>query len=294
MIQDLVEVDLPKQPEPVATPVAVKTESVQPAPKIAPGPKTLPKEPAFAQLPYAKPEPRADDVKNKMGGTGVVNVPPSIKALKQKADTFANTATKGARANAPETWQFDRPNPWSQIVHNPSDEYPYYFHIKLKVPSLNDFQAWKSVVPNIGFDPMAGEIIIPSKDEASALALANLIAINFSGMMTLDNILDKKLIQISVAKAKTHEMVQTKFREQINSIIYGKSQNNSSNFEKDLANPNKPTSAQAEKFESLESTAESVDFESETFKDTFQHFSDTNNNNVGEPDGYDGGDYSYL
>jgi hypothetical protein len=49
---------------------------------------------------------------------------------------------------------------------------------------------WK-IIPNINFDPRAGELIIPSKDEPSALALANLILINFSGQMSLQNILEK-------------------------------------------------------------------------------------------------------
>ena len=34
------------------------------------------------------------------------------------------------------------------------------------------------VIPNLEFDPRTGEIIIPSKDEPSAIALANLIVIN--------------------------------------------------------------------------------------------------------------------
>ena len=114
-----------------------------------------------------------------------------------------------------------RNNPWSRVLYNPNDEYSYYFYIKIKIPSLNDYENWKKIVPNLNFDPRTGELIIPSKDEASALALANLIVVNFMGQLSLDNILQKKLIQISVAKAKNHEVVQNKLREQIMDNLYG-------------------------------------------------------------------------
>ena len=123
--------------------------------------------------------------------------------------------------------------PWSRVLYNPNDEYSYYFYIKIKIPSLNDYENWRKIIPNLNFDPRTGELIIPSKDEASALALANLIVVNFNGQLSLDDILQKKLIQISVAKAKNHEIVQNKLREQIMDNLYGTSlepnQSNQSN-----------------------------------------------------------------
>jgi hypothetical protein len=238
-------------------------------------------------LPFAKPEPQANDVQYAMGMTGVRNVPKSVQERQiapprqevRPKEKFANT-----QKPKPQVWEFDKPNPWTRIVFNNANEYPYEFFIKLRIPSLNDFQSWKQVVPNLDFDPRSGELIIPSKDEPSALALANLIAINFGGMMSLDNILEKKLIQISVAKAKTHELVQTKLREQINETLYGKKTANvENNFEKDLAKNNK----QIEKFDVK-------DIKDENFKDTFQHFSDNSNEQNNEPAGYDGSDYSFL
>jgi len=277
MINDLLDVEKPKPKQ--ITP----TESIPTTPAVA----TTPVPPTVSTMQPIlsfRPEAKAND---RAGLTSVLNVPPSIKN-RERFEDFADTKN----ANV---WDFDRPNPWTKIVLNKNSEYPYEFYIKVRIPSLNDLDAWKQVVPNIGFDPRIGALIIPSKDEASALALANLIIINFTGQMTLDNILEKRLIQISVAKAKNHELVQTKLREQINENLRGKSTSNTSNnFEKDLAR--KSDSPIKESFEesfeeSLESTEtyDNVNFQSEEFKDTFQHFSNEN-----EPDGYDGADFSYI
>lgn len=134
----------------------------------------------------------------------------------------------------------DVPKPWSKVVYIQDDNYPYNYYIKLKIPSLNDYEAWKKIVPNLNFDPRSGELIIPSKDEASALALANLISINFLGQLSLDNILEKNLIQISISKAKAHEIVRNKLREQIIENLHGTKFNSSDlSFEKDLVNVNK-------------------------------------------------------
>ncbi len=183
----------------------------------------------------------------------------------------------------PKVWEFDRPNPWSKVVMNPTDEYPYYFHIKISIPSLNDYQSWKQVVPNLDFNPMTGELIIPSKEEPSALALANLICINFAGQMSLENILNKNLIQVSIAKARAYEVVQNKLREQIMENIYGKSFNKvQGSYEHDLARNGVDNSQ--------------PDFTSENFTDTFENFSDTNGSNVSNNmiEAWDGSDYSYL
>ena len=181
---------------------------------------------------------------------------------------------------------FDKPNPWNKIIFDPSKEYPYFFYIKVKIPSLNDFQNWKDVIPNLEFDPRTGELIIPSQDEPSAIALANLIIINFSGQISLKDILDKNLIDISVSKAKSFEHVLNKLREQIIENLHGKQFNISpTNFEKDLA----------KKQESLiddNNDTNKIDFQSENFTDTFEQFGD---NNIEEGiEAWDGNDFSYL
>ena len=141
---------------------------------------------------------------------------------------------------------------------------------------------WKQIIPNLDFNPQSRELIIPSKEEASALALANLICINFSRQLTIDNILDKNLIQISVAKSRNHEVVRNKLREQIMENIYGKSVKKvQTNFEQDLAK------------NSISDDKGSIDFTSGQFSDTFQHFSSNSQNNDDiEP--FDNNTFSYL
>jgi hypothetical protein len=112
-------------------------------------------------------------------------------------------------------WTFSDPVPWTQIIYMYGEEYPFKFFIKIKVPSLNDYQMWKQIVPNIDFNSKTSEIIIPSKNEASALAIANLIVSTFTGQMTIETVLEKNLIQISVTKALQFELVRNKLREQI-------------------------------------------------------------------------------
>lgn len=195
--------------------------------------------------------------------------------------------------------EFDKPNPWSKVIVDDKNPYPFLFHIKLRIPSLNDYESWKQIVPNIEFIPRTGELIIPSKDEASALALANLISINFTGQMSLQNILDKNLIQISVSKAKAYEVVQNKLREQIMENLYGKQFNTTeNNFERDLARGQSNesmcnTGVPVSRRQSLDNNGSAVDFQSDNFTDTFEHFSG-NNNKKNSIEAWDGNDYSYL
>jgi hypothetical protein len=140
-------------------------------------------------------------------------------------------------------WTFIIEKPWTQIVYNYGQKFPFKFFIKIKIQSLNDYQTWKDIIPNLDFDSKTGEIIIPSKDEAGALAIANLIISNFQGQLSIENILEKNLIPISITKAQQHDMIKNKLREQIIESLQSKTieSNNKTktNFEKDLANENK-------------------------------------------------------
>lgn len=180
--------------------------------------------------------------------------------------------------------EFDQPQPWTKVIFVEGDEYPYYFHFRVVIPSLNDFERWKQIIPNIDFNPNTRELIIPCKEEASALAIANLICINFSGQMTIENILEKDLIRISIYKAKTHEVVRNKLREQIMDVLNGKpTKNIQTNYEEDLAKNNLDKSI----------NNKSVSLKSENFRDTFEHFSD-NEYNSNEISAYDNNSYSYI
>ena len=138
-------------------------------------------------------------------------------------------------------WTFTQPVPWTQIIYVYGQEFPFRFFLKINIPSLNDYQAWKQIIPNLDFDSKTGELIIPSKNEESALAIANLIISNFQGQLTIDNIIQKNLIQISVTKAQQYEVVKTKLREQIIEALHGQmnqlnrtNKPKSNDFEEDL------------------------------------------------------------
>lgn len=236
---------------------------------------------------------RVDDVSNRSGTVSTIQVPKIISQGKlvnnlnsKNRESFTDNIQQLQKSEVKEII-FDRPNPWSKIIVDERQEYPYLFYLKVKIPSLNDLENWKVVVPNIEFDPRTGELIIPSKDEPSAIALANLIVINFTGQISLKDILDKNLIGISVTKAKSFEVVQNKLREQIMENLFGKQFNTSqTSFEKDLAK--KPETVN----NINEQTNNKVDFTSEAFTDTFEHFSE---NNIEDGiDAWDGNDFSYL
>jgi hypothetical protein len=188
---------------------------------------------------------------------------------------------KQVQRDEPKVWEFDTPNPWSRVVKIEGDEYPYRFFLKIRIPSLNDFQSWKQIVPNIEFDPRGGEIIIPSQDEGSALALANLMVANMGGQLSLQDIIDKKLIQISVSKAQAHEIVRSKLREQIVENLQGKTpQKSVTNYEKDLAQ--KPNKNEPKSKESMNDTHD------------IKGYNDIKHKESNEIEAFDGGDYSYI
>jgi hypothetical protein len=184
----------------------------------------------------------------------------SDKSLKKKQsvplDLFGTP--RDHKKNEYIVWVFYEPKPWSQIIYLYNQDFPFKFFIKVKIPSLNDYQAWKEVIPNLDFDAKTGELIIPSKDEASALAVANLVLSTFGGQIKLETIIEKGLIQISVLKAQQFELVKNKLREQIIDNLQGKSTSKSignKDYEADLAKNNKEPSQTMEEFNSNEPMA---------------------------------------
>jgi len=138
-------------------------------------------------------------------------------------------------------WTPLEPKPWNKIVYKYNEKFPFYFHIKIKVPSLNDYSNWKKIISNLDFDPKSGEIIIPTEDEETALSIANLIISNFKGDLSLEDIINKNLIDVSINKAKKYEIVKNKLIEQIMSNINNKSTetfDETQTFTTDLAKTN--------------------------------------------------------
>ena len=151
-------------------------------------------------------------------------------------------------------WTFIIEKPWTQIVYNYGQQFPFRFFIKIKIPTLNDYQSWKHIIPNLDFDSKSGEVIISSKDEAGALAIANLIIANFQGQLSIENILEKNLIPISIIKAQQYELVKNKLREQIIESLQGKTTDSKHDFEQDLAN-NENKSNIKQNFENIDPDA---------------------------------------
>jgi hypothetical protein len=100
--------------------------------------------------------------------------------------------------------------PWNKIIYKYGEKYPFYFYIKIKIPSLNNFQDWKNIINNLNFNPQSGEIILPSKDEETALSIVNLMISNFKGDITFDEIINKNLIDISITKSKNSSEIKNK------------------------------------------------------------------------------------
>jgi hypothetical protein len=215
-------------------------------------------------------------------------------------------------------------NPWSKVIINKNDEYPYFFYIKIKISSFNDYYNWKKIIPNLDFNASTSELVIPSKDEPSALALANLIIINFMGQIKLDEILDKNLIQISINKCKNFELVQTKIRDQINENLGNKNSvnNNNINYERDLNDMQKINRKKSQKinFNDRENIPNRIpenileennpkvipDSITKSISENIENIIENSLENINkntdttisafneDPEPYDGSDYSYL
>ena len=161
-------------------------------------------------------------------------------------------------------WEFQDPNPWTKIIYKYNENYPFNFFIKLKIPSLNDYEDWKKIINNLDFDPRSGEIILPTNDEETALSIINLMITHFNGDISINDIVNKNLIDISINKAKKYEVVKNKIKEQIKQSTTIKTRESFKDlpkFEKDLAVTN--TSL-------------------------------TNSNNINDYNPYEGTEYSFL
>jgi hypothetical protein len=178
--------------------------------------------------------------------------------------------------------------PWSKIISDSSKEYSLHFHSKIEIPSLNAFESWKTIIPNLEFNPTTKELIIPSKDEPSALAILNLIIMNFNNEISIEDILNKQLIQISITQSQSSLEVAETIRNQIKNHLTIKP---------------KPTPPQPETKSSTDpvkveiksnDTNPLMDIKSDCFKDTFQHFDTPKQNKTSEFEAYDGNDYTFI
>jgi hypothetical protein len=182
-----------------------------------------------------------------------------------ETDTFVNNQSlKGNVRNTPEIlnrlgrptvnnneymlWVINKPKPWEEIIYKFDDPFPIKFIKTVFIPNNDIYNKWKEIIPNIEINknklPNKVKLIIPARDEESALGILNLMLNTFKNQLSFEEIMKNNLIEVSLAKIKKHPMVKQKILEQIMEI---KHKNNteedeeeldidSSEFEKDLAN----------------------------------------------------------
>ena len=150
--------------------------------------------------------------------------------------------------------------PWNKIIYKYNETSPFYFFIKIKIPSLNNYLEWKKIINNLDFNQQSGEIILSTNDEETALSIINLMILNFKGEISFQEIIDKNLIDISINKSKKSEQIKNKLIELI-----------------------------IENTKELPSIKESFKEEQDNFEKNNQH---NFNKNDDEFDAYDGTEYS--
>lgn len=137
--------------------------------------------------------------------------------------------------NSEEVIDFKNPNPWCKISISKNDYTKYY--IKLNNFNEDKYLEWKKLIDSLDYDVKTKELILETEEESEALALVNLILSNMNGDIELDDILENRLISVSIQKAKTHKLVCNKLKELIldnNSKSTNKKFNEKFNFSADM------------------------------------------------------------
>lgn len=132
------------------------------------------------------------------------------------------------------TWEIEKPNPWNVIVYIETDKFPYKFSFKHNLDAnKNIIKKWTSIIPNISYNNNI--LLIPAKDENSALVILNLLLKNIMNEITFDNIINNELIPKSLAKISNFKIIRTKILEQINELSNTKQTETSESDGEDLA-----------------------------------------------------------
>tara|TARA_Y100000991_G_C21974481_1_gene351373 strand:+ start:441 stop:1199 length:759 start_codon:yes stop_codon:yes gene_type:complete len=172
-------------------------------------------------------------------------------------------------------FNIENPYPWSSVVFNPNAELKYLFIIKLNLNPQDKniynekINNWYKFIPGIQLN-QNNELVIPAPDENSALAITNLVLNNLKGDLHFKNIVENKLIEISLNKIKSYSSIRSKIIEQIMESVYGNQEelNESLDYQEDLA-------------ETI-NTIEEEDVEQ------------TQQNNDYQPLAYEGNEYSFV
>jgi len=110
-------------------------------------------------------------------------------------------------------WKFTQPNPWSSLYFNQTNN-TLTFGLNHTI-SKQLLDEWNKIIPNLGFNDRDKHLMITTSDEESALAVINLVLSTVHDELTIKEIIESNLIDISVAKIKAHPLVRTKILEQI-------------------------------------------------------------------------------
>lgn len=102
--------------------------------------------------------------------------------------------------------------PWDKIDVD-KDKHKYY--IKINNFDENKFLEWKKLPIKIDYDVDNKYLIIKTKSEENALAIANLFISCMNNEIDFQYIVDNDMINISRLKAKTYKMVKKKLIELI-------------------------------------------------------------------------------
>ena len=114
-------------------------------------------------------------------------------------------------------WKFTKPNPWSSLYYNQTKN-TYTYGLSYVI-SKDKLEEWNKVIPNLGFNDREKQLMITTQDEESALAVINLVLSTLVNELTIKEIIDSNLIDISVSKIRAHPLVRSKILEQINEKI---------------------------------------------------------------------------
>lgn len=129
-------------------------------------------------------------------------------------------------------WKLNN-KPWSSLHYNISKNICTFSLNALIEKDL--LHSWNQIIPNIGFNDKDSTIIITTDDENSALALTNLILSTINQELTIKEIVESNLLDISLNKIRGHPLVKTKILEQINEKLSNKINHVKSDHSIDLA-----------------------------------------------------------
>jgi hypothetical protein len=245
-----------------------------------------------------KQETQDDEIYNEV--PEIEEVPERKPMVYETPQSFEHPVLGKPTKIIPEGYLFiiENPQPWNAIVFNQSKEQKYLFIIKIpkNFGRINQIVAsWSQIIKGIQINEM-NELVIPSVDENSALAILNLMLNNIKGDLSLENIQKNNLIGISIAKIRNYSSIRSKIIEQIMESLSGKSESvEGVEYEEDLAETaneeefdERPLSKRLIHGETRKQNKESFDNDlMEVNKITPQY-------NSNEPIPYEGNEYSYV